>query len=883
MGRWREGDIIIICPEYGEMETGNTIHSVIQLKDGGCTVDDDPKALGGKQCITTPHGYVIPLDIKNGLPYMQMSYPSDEDLENLPHEVLTRDVPWDPRVYDSTQSDDEDVYEQLANEHPITPIHDNFNIFGEHLHAQVGDINTPSQDRYIGDRYNNPNIPHRVPSTGEYLPPPDPNNICSHFIEFYDGSLPRFYTTKYTDVAALSDINFDTSYSEQTLRPIEYEEYRKYFLNVPASTVRHTFDSTTLFYRNIPSSNHILNTFKSPYPALNVYRLAASDTVYADSTAWGGITAAQVFVGTLSQYVAVYGCKSNAEFARTLEDEIRKRGAMDKLVTDRAQAEISKKVKDILRVLFIQDWQSEAYYHHQLFVERIIKELKKFANWVLNWSDAPPEAWYLVFEYVAFIMNRTAKEKLGWRTPVEALTGNTPDVSILLHFTFWEPVFIKNYDGSGKCFPSESNEIIVRFVGFSETVGHSMTFKVFNESTKQVLYRSCLRKINKAVDILNVPHYNPGTPAEQGDPDDEDIPEIIKIRGSSEDNLRRTPSFSPEELIGRTFLLPPEDDGQRFRAKIIDYEELSKKMQEFESDLDREPTRVRFKIEVGDEKFEDYVEWDELCDFIEEQVANENGTWNFRKICGHKKDLKARETPEVLIQWESGEITFEPINSIYDADPYLLAEYALDNDLLDEWQKRCPRLKLKSKARNVKKMMRMINQAKLRSYREGPVYMYGYQVPRNHEEAVRLDIANGNTKWQDAGRLEKEQLFEYDCFEDRGHHSTAQVPSDYKKIRLHFVYAVKHDGRFKARCVAGGHLTYTTESVYAGVVPLRGVRLVIFLAELNHMEVWQTDVGNAYLEAYTTEKVYVIAGGEFGDKEGHVFIIIKALYGLKTS
>ena len=132
--------------------------------------------------------------------------------------------------------------------------------------------------------------------------------------------------------------------------------------------------------------------------------------------------------------------------------------------------------------------------------------MKKFANWVLNWSDAPPEAWYLVFEYVAFIMNRTAKEKLGWRTPVEALTGNTPDVSILLHFTFWEPVFIKNYDGSGKCFPSESNEIIVCFAGFSETVGHSMTFKVINESTKQVLYRSCLRKINKAVDILNVPH-----------------------------------------------------------------------------------------------------------------------------------------------------------------------------------------------------------------------------------------------------------------------------------------------------------------------------------------------------------------------------------------
>ena len=46
-----------------------------------------------------------------------------------------------------------------------------------------------------------------------------------------------------------------------------------------------------------------------------------------------------------------------------------------------------------------------------------------------------------------------------------------------------------------------------------------------------------------------------------------------------------------------------------------------------------------------------------------------------------------------------------------------------------------------------------------------------------------------------------------------------------------------------------------TESVYSGVVSLRGVvRIVIFLAELNELEIWQTDVGNAYLEANTKEK-----------------------------
>jgi len=98
------------------------------------------------------------------------------------------------------------------------------------------------------------------------------------------------------------------------------------------------------------------------------------------------------------------------------------------------------------------------------------------------------------------------------------------------------------------------------------------------------------------------------------------------------------------------------------------------------------------------------------------------------------------------------------------------------------------------------------------------------------------------------------------------------------------VYAVKHDERKKSRFVAGGHLTGDPgESVYSSVVSLRGVRIVVFLAELNNLKVWQTDIGNAYLEAKTTEKLYTIAGPEFGEKEGHIFVINKALYGLKTS
>ena len=59
--------------------------------------------------------------------------------------------------------------------------------------------------------------------------------------------------------------------------------------------------------------------------------------------------------------------------------------------------------------------------------------------------------------------------------------------------------------------------------------------------------------------------------------------------------------------------------------------------------------------------------------------------------------------------------------------------------------------------------------------------------------------------------------------------------------------------------------------------------MVTFAAELNGLELWGTDIGHAYLEAQTDEKVYIIAGPEFGKWEGHTLLIVAALYGLRTS
>ena len=123
---------------------------------------------------------------------------------------------------------------------------------------------------------------------------------------------------------------------------------------------------------------------------------------------------------------------------------------------------------------------------------------------------------------------------------------------------------------------------------------------------------------------------------------------------------------------------------------------------------------------------------------------------------------------------------------------------------------------------------------------------------------------------------------DYDAFEDLG--KDAPVPEGYKVIPCHMVYTAKHDSRHKSRFVGGGHRTETpVDSVYSGVVSLSGIRLIAFLAEHNGLNLWVTDVGNAYLESYTKEKVCFRARTEFGEKEGHLFKIVKALYGLKSS
>ena len=67
---------------------------------------------------------------------------------------------------------------------------------------------------------------------------------------------------------------------------------------------------------------------------------------------------------------------------------------------------------------------------------------------------------------------------------------------------------------------------------------------------------------------------------------------------------------------------------------------------------------------------------------IEEQKPNDDGTWRFRKILAHREPKNKKDTWKVLIEWESGECSWEPIKNIFTGDKYILAEYARDHNTI---------------------------------------------------------------------------------------------------------------------------------------------------------------------------------------------------------
>ena len=202
----------------------------------------------------------------------------------------------------------------------------------------------------------------------------------------------------------------------------DYEKLRPYFGWINVETVQKPIQQASHWGVSLPNTFPMKRHLKSRYPALNIPRHhepVATDTIFSHTPpADSGVKQAQVFVGRDSLVADTYPMKSGKQFVNTLEDNIRRQGAMDKLLSDSANTEISNEVMDILRAYHISNLHSEPYHQNLNPAEWRLRTIKAWTNTVMNRSGAPANSWLLCLIYVCYLLNHIACAGLDGKMPL---------------------------------------------------------------------------------------------------------------------------------------------------------------------------------------------------------------------------------------------------------------------------------------------------------------------------------------------------------------------------------------------------------------------------------------------------------------------------------
>ena len=395
------------------------------------------------------------------------------------------------------------------------------------------------------------------------------------------------------------------------LKKPDWNVIRQYIGWIPIDRCKATLKSSHQWFRS-SMQNRMKRHWKSRFPAANVPRWGedvATDTFFSDVPAGNygiaghsGVTMMQLYTGTKSKLTEEFPLDDETKMPDSLRDLIRKRGAPDLLISDNAKVEIGFTVREILHQYNIGDFQSEPHQQNQNPAERRIQDIKAMSNTIMDRTGTPAQYWIMCILYVVYLWNHIAMPSLGNISPIEASTGIRPDISPLLHFRWWEPIYYYDDDGG---YPSQSREKRGRWVGVAENVGDVLTYRILTEDTQQVINRSVVKS---ALDPNNINYRAefPTTPGEEKEPFVKSAADFA-VPGLDPRELK-LPKFSPDNLIGRTFLYDTTNE-QRVRAEVI---------RKLATNDSFNHQNLKFLLKIGDE-VEEIIGYTELCDAVEQQ------------------------------------------------------------------------------------------------------------------------------------------------------------------------------------------------------------------------------------------------------------------------
>ena len=246
-------------------------------------------------------------------------------------------------------------------------------------------------------------------------------------------------------------------------------------------------------------------------------------------------------------------------------------------------------------------------------------------------------------------------------------------------YTFYQSAYYASHNQS---FPSTSEEKHAFWVGFGGYVGDAITHKLLDSSSHKIIYRSA---VCPADDL----HPNKCLLTDLGKSVGSNKPKPITFVKSHQD-LDKSVSkpmaeYNPDDLIGRTFLLPPNQKGERHRIsikqKII---EISEKLYE---DGNTMVDNINFLLDVGQGRSQAIISYNQVLNYLEKHNQEDESLYKFRAITDHHGPWKKNDPNyngslyKVMVEWETGEITEEPLSIIAQDDPVTCAAYAKEHNL----------------------------------------------------------------------------------------------------------------------------------------------------------------------------------------------------------
>ena len=665
------------------------------------------------------------------------------------------------------------------------------------------------------------------------------------------------------------------------------------------------------------------------------------DTFYCTKKAKStrGNIAMQLFVSDKG-FVYVVPMKMESEIPQALKMFAKEVGVPTHLVADPARAQKSAKVVEFLHKIgttlrLLEEstqWANRAELYIGLIKEAVRKDIRE--------SHSPLVLWDYCAELRARMFNVTAKNlfQLQGQTPHMVTFGTEPDISNICQYKWYEWVYFR--DGS-QSFPF-MKEVLGRYLGPAKNEGNEMTMWIL-KMNGQVVPRTGLRKLTpreehdpvevkkreafdanihlKLGNSFSLPpsletvteevmeedatydydtvhfHTDPGDPVmswyEEGSPDE--MPQIFPEADSAKDangNPITTNSIA-DVLINMEVLLPQGEEKAQL-ARVV-----RRSLDSNGRHIGKYDDNPILNTAVYDLEFPDGTIKEYGANIIAENILNSIDQDGYHSqmlegILDHEKDIKVavpksrkfvttkagnralvKSTAgwKFKIKWKDSSTEWVPLKLLKESNPIEVAEYVRARGLEDEpafawWI-----------PYTLKKRDRII--AAVNSRVRKSTHKYGIEIPNSVQDAIRIDRDNKDTFWQDAINKEMRNVgIAFKILENSEH-----VPPGYRKSSGHLVFDVKMDFTRKARWVKDGHRTPDPEtSSYAGVVSRESIRILLTHAALHGIDIMAADIRNAYLQAPTSEKHFIICGDEFGiENVGKKALITRALYGGKCA